>query len=45
MLSFSAVGIWELYATPLSSFPVTRPVELIVAIETLLAVTSLTKPL
>ena len=44
-LLLSAVGIWELYATPLSSFPVTSPVELIVAVETLFAVTSLTKPL
>ena len=42
--SLSAVGICDLYATPPSSFPLTDPVEEIVAVETLLVVTSLTKP-
>jgi hypothetical protein len=44
VVSSSAVGICEVYAAPLWSFPVTEPVELIVAVETLFAVTSLTNP-
>ena len=41
---FRAVGIWEVYAAPLRSFPLTVPAEVMVAVDTLFAVTSLTNP-
>ena len=43
-MSFKAVGIWEVYAVPPRSLPATEPVEVIVAVATLFAVTSLTNP-
>ncbi len=42
--SFSAVGIWVVYVRPSFSLPVTSPLGSIVAVETLLSVTWLTKP-